>query len=144
MITLDNVHDAARDQIVFDNAITEVLAGKVNVSSATSLAHALDMAAADAAASQNGGEIAAHAGVIDWFQYDGKTYILEAVNGSGSPGTHSALEATDALVEVTGSASLSGRKSSRTYADPLVSLKLLHRDAKGHVYVDRVVVDPPD
>jgi hypothetical protein len=101
-ITLDNVHDAARDQIVFDNATTEVLAGKVDVSLATTLAHALDMAAADAAASQNGGEIAAHAGVIDWFQYD----ILEAVNGTGSPGTHSALEATDALVEVTGSASL--------------------------------------
>jgi hypothetical protein len=108
MIALDNVNDAAGDQIVFDDAITEVLAGKVNVSSATSLAHAFAMAAADAAASQNGGNIPADTGLIDWFQSDGKTYILEAVNSSGGPATHGALEATDALVEVTGLANLSG------------------------------------
>ena len=56
----------------------------MNVSSATTLAHAFDMAAADAAASQSGGKIAANTGVIDWFQYGGNTYVLEAINSTAS------------------------------------------------------------
>jgi hypothetical protein len=71
MTTLSNVVVAAGDQIVFNNATTEVLAGTsaVNVTSAgSSLAKALDIAAADTAASQAGGQIAAHTGVIAWFQ----------------------------------------------------------------------------
>jgi hypothetical protein len=79
MITLGNVHDAAGDQIVFNNTTTEVLAGTaaVNVTSAgSSLAKALDLAAADAAASQSGGKIGADTGVFDWFQLGGNTYIV--------------------------------------------------------------------
>ena len=112
MITLGNVHDGAGDQIVFDNTTTEVLAGSVNVSSATTLAHAFDMAAADAAASQSGGKIAANTGVIDWFQYNGNAYVLEAINSTASAATHSALAATDALVEIVGMVSLSGESLS--------------------------------
>jgi hypothetical protein len=79
MITLGNVHDAAGDQIVFNNTTTEVLAGTaaVNVTSAgSSLAKALDLAAADAAASQSGGKIGADTEVFDWFQLGGNTYIV--------------------------------------------------------------------
>jgi hypothetical protein len=106
MITLANVHDAAGDQIVFNNATTEVLAGSVNVSSATSLAHAFDMAAADAAASQSGGKIAANTGVIDWFQYGGNTYLVEAINATTSAAAHNALSATDEMIKIIGSVSL--------------------------------------
>ena len=54
MTTLGNVHDGAGDLIVFNNATTEILAGTsaVNVSSATSLAHALDLTAASATSSK--------------------------------------------------------------------------------------------
>ena len=50
MITLGNVVDGAGDQIIFNNATTEVLAGTsaVNVTAAGSLAQALDMAASAA------------------------------------------------------------------------------------------------
>jgi hypothetical protein len=61
MITLGNVVHAAGDQIVFNNAATEVLASPnaVNIISAASLPQALDIAAASAAATQSGGTIAA-------------------------------------------------------------------------------------
>jgi hypothetical protein len=108
MTTLGNVVNAAGDQIVFNNATTEVLAGAsaVNVSSATSLAHAFDTAAAAAATSQ-GGQIAANTGVIDWFQYNNNTYIVEAINSTGNQAAHSALAATDEVIKIVGLVSLS-------------------------------------
>jgi hypothetical protein len=110
MTTLGNVVDSHGDLIVFGNATTEVLAGTsaVNVSSAGSLAQALDMAALAAAQSQSGATIGAHTAVIDWFQYSGNTYVLEAINNTGTPQTHSALVATDELVKIIGLVNLSG------------------------------------
>jgi hypothetical protein len=113
MTTLGNVVDAHGDQIVFNNATTEVLAhatgsNAVTVASAASLAQALDMAAASAAASQTGGLIAAHSGVIDWFQYSGNTYVVEAINATASAASHSALSATDEVVKIVGLINLSG------------------------------------
>jgi polysaccharide biosynthesis protein PslG len=108
MTTLGNVVDGHGDLVVFDNASTEVLAGTspVNVSSANSLAHALDMAAAAAAASQSGGTIGAHTGVIDWFQYGGNTYMVEAINTTASAVAHAALAATDEIIKIVGLVSL--------------------------------------
>jgi hypothetical protein len=108
--TLENVHDAARDQIVFNNATTEVLAGiyAANVSGAGSLPQALDMAVADAAASQSGGQIGAHTGVINWFQYAGDTYLVEAINNTANSSAHMALAAGDAVVLIVGTVDLSG------------------------------------
>jgi hypothetical protein len=110
MTTLGNVVDGHGDLVVFGNASTEVLAGTsaVNVSSANSLAHALDLAAAAAAASQSGGTIGAHTGVIDWFQYGGNTYVVEAINTTGSAATHAALAATDEVIKIVGVVSLDG------------------------------------
>jgi hypothetical protein len=110
MTTLGNVVDGHGDLVVFDNASTEVLAGSsaVNVSSANSLAHALDLAAAAAAASQSGGTIGAHTGVIDWFQYGGNTYVVEAINTSASAAAHAALAATDEVIKIVGLVSLEG------------------------------------
>jgi len=114
MTTLGNVHNAAGDLIVLNNATSEVLAGggAVNVTAASSLAQAFDIAAAHAAASQSGGKIAAHTGVIDWFQYGGNTYVLEANNSTGNAATHSALAATDELVKIVGLVNLSGETLS--------------------------------
>jgi hypothetical protein len=110
MTILGNVVDAHGDNVVLNNAATEMLAtaNAMNVSSANSLAHAFDMAAADAAASQSGGNIAAHTGVVDWFQYGGNTYVVEAINSSGVAATHTALTATDQVVEIVGLVNLSG------------------------------------
>jgi hypothetical protein len=111
MTTLGNVHDAAGDQIVFNNATTEILAGTaaINVTSAgSSLAKAFDLAAADAAASQSGGKIGADTGVIDWFQLGGNTYIVEAINNTASAASHPALATTDEVVKITGLVTLSG------------------------------------
>ena len=110
MTTLGNVVDGHGDLVVFDNASNEVLAGTgaINVSSANSLAHAFDMAASAAAASQSGGTISAHTGVIDWFQYGGNTYVVEAINTTGSAATHAALTATDEIIKIVGLVSLSG------------------------------------
>lgn len=109
MTTLGNVHGGGGDLIVFDNAITELLAaaGAVNVSSATSLAQALDLAAANAGSSQ-GGAIGAHTGVIDWFQYGGDTYVVEAINSGDVAASHSALASTDEIIKIVGLVSLSG------------------------------------
>jgi hypothetical protein len=111
MTTLGNAVNAASDQIVFNNAATEVLAGTnvLNVTAAgSSLAKALDIAAADAAASQAGGQIAAHTGVIAWFQLGGNTYLVEAVNGTGSAAAHGALTASDEVIKIVGQVDLSG------------------------------------
>jgi hypothetical protein len=94
---------------MFNNAATELLAGTsaVNVTSATSLANAFDLAAAAAATSQ-GGTIAANTGVLDWFQYNNNTYVLEAINNTASPAAHSALAAPDEIVTIVGLVNLSG------------------------------------
>lgn len=110
MITLGNVVDGHGDMIVFDNATTEVFAdaNAINVTSASSLAQALDVAAATAAASQSGGLIGAESGVIDWFQYGGNTYMVEAINPAGTAATHGGLTATDEVIKIIGLANLSG------------------------------------
>jgi hypothetical protein len=110
MTTLANVVDGHGDQVIFDNASTEVRAGNsvVNVSSANSLAQALDIAASVAAASQSGGTIGAHTGVIDWFQYGGNTYLVEAVNFAANAAAHAALAATDEIIKIVGLVSLEG------------------------------------
>jgi hypothetical protein len=113
MTTLENVVHGGGDEIVFNNVATEVLAslsnsGEVNVSSATSLAQALDLAAAGAAASQSNQMIPGHTGVIDWFQYSGNTCLVEAINPGSAAASHAALAATDAVVEITGLVNLSG------------------------------------
>jgi hypothetical protein len=107
--TLGNVVDAAGDQIVFNNVTTELLAGAsaVDVSGATSLAQALDTAAAEAATSQ-GGNIGANTGVIDWFQYNNNTYVVEAINNTASSANHPALAATDEVIKILGAVNLSG------------------------------------
>jgi hypothetical protein len=91
IITLGNVHDAAGDQIVLNSAATETLAGSVNVSSATTLSHAFDIGAADTAASQAGGKIAANTGEIDWFEYNGNTCVLGGGQASAARWFHSAV-----------------------------------------------------
>jgi hypothetical protein len=115
MTTLGNVVNAASDQIIFNNAATEKLAGTsaVDVTGAgSSLAKALDIAASDAAASQAGGQIAAHTGVIAWFQLGGNTYLFEAVNNTGNPAAHNALTATDEIVKIVGLVSLTSESLS--------------------------------
>jgi hypothetical protein len=109
MITLGNVVNGQGDQIVFNNATAELLTGSsaVNVSAAHSLAAALDLAAA-AAATSHGGTIAGNTGMIDWFQYSGNTYLVEAINNSASAASHAALAATDEVIKLVGLVNISG------------------------------------
>jgi hypothetical protein len=113
MTSFSNVVHGAGDEILFNNATNEIVAsltnsGEVNVSSAASLAKALDLAAAGAANSQSGHVIAAHTGVVDWFQYGGDTYLVEAINAGSAAASHTALAATDAVVQILGQVNLSG------------------------------------
>ena len=43
-----------------------------------------------------------NSGVISWFQYQGDTYIVEAVNSTGSAAVHNGLGANDVVVKLTG------------------------------------------
>jgi hypothetical protein len=103
-------------KIVFNNAATETLAyptgsaDQMNVTSASSLAQALDMAAATDASSQSGGLIPANTGVIDWFQWGGDTYIVEAINPTSTLENQTALTATDAAVKLVGAVDLTGEQ----------------------------------
>jgi hypothetical protein len=111
MTTLGNVVNAASDQIILNNATSEVLAGAtaLNVTAAgSSLAKAFDIAALDAAGSQAGDLIAAHTGVIAWFQLGGNTYVVEAINSTASAAAHSSLTATDEVIKIVGLVDLSG------------------------------------
>jgi hypothetical protein len=45
-------------------------------------------------------------GVIDWFQYQGNTYVLEAINSTAGTAAHSALTATDEMIKIVGLVSL--------------------------------------
>jgi hypothetical protein len=120
-ITLNNVVHGGGDFITFGNANTsgtvlaETFLGQVNVSSATTLAQALDLAAATAAMSaQAGGAntaagvMAGSTGLIDWFQFGGNTYIVEAINGSNTAATHTALGTGDEVIKITGLVDLTG------------------------------------
>jgi hypothetical protein len=92
---------------------------QVNVASATSLASALNIAANQAlamdydfgnahtfVANQNTKgavlEVNGHTGLLDWFQYGGNTYIVEAVNSGGAAAAHAGLTSSDIVVELTG------------------------------------------
>ncbi|HEX4114056.1 MAG TPA: DUF4214 domain-containing protein [Stellaceae bacterium] len=84
---------------------------QVNVTVATSLANALDMAAGqivslaqndDSAIGISGSQIDAQTGLLDWFQYGGNTYIVEANNDTAAAATHTALGTHDAVIEVIG------------------------------------------
>ena len=104
--------------VTFHNAPSEVLAGgtgassHVDVTPALTTAQALDMAAAHAAQSQPGGLIPADTGVIDWFQYGGDTYVIEAINSSVTPEAHDTLLPTDSMVEVMGLVDLTNAQFS--------------------------------
>jgi hypothetical protein len=90
--------------------------GQVNVATATTLAQALDLAANYSALTQvqgaapalGAGLLDASTGSIDWFQFGGDTYIVEAVNNTGAPAAQTALDANDIVVKVVGLVDLSG------------------------------------
>lgn len=87
---------------------------EVNMAAATSLANALDIAASQTVqidALSDGGhtkvtngvvQLNAYTGLADWFQYAGNTYVVEAVNTTGSAAVHASLATTDVVVELTG------------------------------------------
>jgi hypothetical protein len=105
---------ASGDQIVFNNAENESLANlgggasEMSVNSVFSLAQALDLATADATASGSGFWLPAQSGLIDWFQFGGDTYIVEAINPTASPEEQTALSSTDAVIKLAGLVDLSG------------------------------------
>ena len=92
----------------------------VNVSGAASLAAALNFAASQAAVedqqfdtgtnttvlNQNTTaamlQLNAHTGLVDWFQFGGNTFVVEAVNSTATTTTHAALGENDIVVELTG------------------------------------------
>jgi hypothetical protein len=86
-----------------------VEASLVNVASVTTLAGALNLAASQAAiAVQPNPNLPGFAqlqpgdGVIDWFQFQGNTYIVEATNPGATAASHAALAATDVVVKIAG------------------------------------------
>jgi hypothetical protein len=115
--------DTAGVEIDFGNAPTEIFAGQVDVSSAGSLAQALDIAAAAASASEPGGSVPADTGILDWFQFGGNTYVVEAINPTPYAAEQTALTATDAVVGIVGSVDLD--VSNIMWGTPPFSLGLL-------------------
>lgn len=79
---------------------------EVNVAGAASVTAAVNIAAAQAAAKNvtgaAPGTIAANVGVLDWFQFGGNTYIVEATNTTGAPAPHTALGSGDVVIELVG------------------------------------------
>ena len=61
--------------------------------------------------------IPANTGVIDWFQYGGNTYVVEAINTTGTAATHAALAATDEVIKIVGLVSLERSEPPRTHAN---------------------------
>lgn len=108
--------------LYFFNATTEGWAGGsatdsfVNVATATSIGNALDIAAGDVTTLNanfddhdnivvpTGGpaELAAKTGLVDWFEYGGNTYVVEAINSGTTAATHTALGTGDVVVELVG------------------------------------------
>jgi hypothetical protein len=95
------------------------LHSQVNVSSATSLAAALNLAAQQAEVQSvqfndvNGNVtvpaspsstllLNAHTSLLDWFQYNGDTYILEVQNSTSNAQAHNAMASNDVLVKLQG------------------------------------------
>jgi hypothetical protein len=86
------------------------------VTTATSLANALDIAAAQAVVLSEtnfsigvtGSDIDGKTGIVDWFQYGGNTYIVEANNNTATPAPHTALGTHDAVIELIGLVTLPG------------------------------------
>jgi hypothetical protein len=112
-INIPALHLGPGGIVAFDNATTETLAhpsgsSQIDVSSANSLAEALDIAAATASDSQPNDLVPANTGVFDWFEYGGNNYIVEAINPSSTPEAQTALTATDAVVEIVGLIDMSG------------------------------------
>lgn len=109
-------NDATAEHFAVSNAAnyynnTGAADSQVNVATASSLANALNIAAAEDAASQAAdAKIAANTGVIDWFQYAGNTYIVEANNATNAPATHAVLGTGDEVVKITGLVDLSGMR----------------------------------
>jgi hypothetical protein len=113
--TVNHAADGAGQSLVFNNVVTELMAGGsvanslVNVASVSTLPAALDLAASQAALAFSPnpntttfGQIAKATGVIDWIQFQGNTYIVEAVNSGTTPAAHTALGSHDVVVELTG------------------------------------------
>ncbi|MDP2125774.1 MAG: hypothetical protein Q8K97_00220 [Pseudohongiella sp.] len=85
---------AGADKITFKDQGTEVFnATKVDISAATNLTGALDIAAAG-----NG----AVNGIVNWFQYGADTYIIQDLTAGAT------IAATDVVVKLTGLIDLSG------------------------------------
>jgi hypothetical protein len=131
-VTLNHVMDsvgAGGQNLVLNNTTTEVMAGgvggtssMVNVASATTLTQAENLAvsmavldssvvgltagASHTAGNAAYGTLAANKGVVDWFQFGGNTYVVEAVNNTGAPATHATLGASDVVVTITGNVNL--------------------------------------
>jgi hypothetical protein len=116
-VTLQNIAPD-KTSILFENATTETLAhpagsNQVDVSSAGTAADAINLAVANASASQSGDLIPANTGVIDWFDFGGNTYIVEATDPLSSPVTQTTLSSSDTVVEIVGSSlDLSGAQLS--------------------------------
>ena len=105
----------------------------VNVQSATSLANALDIAASQALVLNIGGGTATtvsagvllengNTGLLDWFQYGGNTYIVEANNHSTAAGAigalaHTGLQSGDVVVELVGLVNLNGATTAAAFGN---------------------------
>jgi hypothetical protein len=81
---------------------------QINVASAASLADALNLAANYTLLKQAQGtdvstaNLAANTAVVDWFQYNGDTYVVAMVNNTGAAVQQTKLDANDIVVKLTG------------------------------------------
>jgi hypothetical protein len=118
-VTLEGAAAAqfSKASIILNNATTEILAhpsgsNEVDISSAGTAADAINLAVASASASQSGDLIPANTGVIDWFEFGGNTYIVEATNPFSLPEAMTTLSSADTVVEIVGILDLSGAQLS--------------------------------
>ena len=112
-------HTAANDVVIdLNGTVTNNNAftingnlGQINVADATSLSQALDMAADYEKLTTNQtslpNKLAANATYVDWFWYDGDTYIVEMRNPTGSAVTQDHLDDNDIVVKIDGLVDLS-------------------------------------
>jgi hypothetical protein len=115
-IELTLQHPAGTSQPVFEGWAGQNAANsQVNVSAATTLAQALDIAAGQAVSldqqfsggshSVVGGgqtQLSGQTTLADWFQFQGNTYIVEANNSVSQAAPHGVLGAGDVVVGLTG------------------------------------------
>ena len=57
-------------------------------------------------------QIAANSGVVSWFQFSGNTYVVEAINNTGSAAAHVGLQAGDEVVKLSGLVNLAAANFS--------------------------------